>query len=95
MTTKQNLAVVIGTYSSNGEDKNRYMNCGVIVTKDDGGKFMELNPFINYAALPRKDGKLYLSVFDDDKAKAGTTASVAATPKDPTKEKAFDDEIPF
>jgi len=68
MTTRQNLAVVVGTYQADGKDKNRYMNVGTIITKDDGGKFMELNPFVNYTALPRKDGKLYISVFDEDGA---------------------------
>lgn len=68
MTTRQNLAVVVGTYQADGQEKNRYMNVGQIITKDDGGKFMELNPFVNYTALPRKDGKLYISVFDEDGA---------------------------
>lgn len=87
MTTKQNLAVVIGTYQSDGKEKNRYMNCGTIITKDDGGKFIELNPFIHYAALPKKDGKLYLSVFDDEKKDKPAS--------DTTKKAPVDDEIPF
>lgn len=86
MTTRQNLAVVVGTYSKDGEDKNRYMNIGTIVTKDDGGKFMEISPFINYSALPRKDGKLYVSVFDE---KDSSTATKAAKPSEST------EDVPF
>lgn len=87
MTTRQNLAVVVGTYQQDGKDKNRYMNVGVIVTKEDGGKFIELSPFVNYTALPRKDGKLYLSVFDTDDKKSEAPAKAPA--------KTFDEEIPF
>jgi hypothetical protein len=88
MTTRQNLAVVVGTYQADGKEKNRYMNVGSIITKDDGGKFLELNPFINYTALPRKEGKLYLSVFDEEN-KQQTTSTPAVKPSTSY------DEVPF
>lgn len=92
MTKKQNLAAVVGSYEKDGEQKNRYTNVGSIITKDDGGKFIELNWWVNYATLPRKDGKLYLSVFDEDGDKKASTGSSEA-PK--AAKPSVTDEIPF
>lgn len=54
-TKKYDLAVVTGTYESNGETKHRYMNVGVVM-ESDKGPFMILEPWFNPAGVPRKDG---------------------------------------
>jgi hypothetical protein len=63
----KDLAVKIGSYTnSNGEEKGRYMGCGSLMEGDDGNQFIMLNRFINYTALPRKQGSdgILISVFD-------------------------------
>lgn len=62
----KDLAVVVGTYEANGDEKRRYMNCGCVMENDDGGQFLMLNRFINYALLPRKQGSdaILVSIFD-------------------------------
>ncbi|BBN59285.1 hypothetical protein [Hydrogenovibrio marinus] len=53
------LAVAIETYKDpqTGLDKNKYLNIGVEMETDDGGRFIILESHINLAALPRKPGK--------------------------------------
>ena len=63
----KDLAVKIGSYTNgNGEEKGRYMGCGSLMEGDDGNQFIMLNRFINYTALPRKQGSdgILISVFD-------------------------------
>ena len=95
MATKKikDLAVKIGTYEKGGETKNRYINIGCILEKDDGGKFMLLERTFNPAGVPNPEGKetLLVSMFDvnGEKNQAGNSQ--------PQKQasNAMDDEIPF
>lgn len=67
MTKKiKDLAVKIGTYQKGGETKNRYINIGCILEKDDGGKFMLLERTFNPAGVPNPEGKdtVLVSMFD-------------------------------
>ncbi len=59
MSTKKayDLAVKVGTYTKDGEEKNRYANIGAVITKDDGGKFILLNRHFNPAGVPFAEGK--------------------------------------
>ena len=50
------LAVKTGTYQSQGETKNRYMNVGALMESDDGNSFIMLNACFNPAGVPRKEG---------------------------------------
>lgn len=63
----KDLAVVTGTYTNGqGEEKRRYMNCGALMEGDDGNQFIMLSRFVNYSALPRKQGSdsILISAFD-------------------------------
>jgi len=57
MTKKtHDLAVKVGEYEKDGQTKNRYQNIGMILEKDDGGRFMLLNRSFNPAGVPFKEG---------------------------------------
>ena len=61
----KDLAVVTGTYQSNGETKKRYANVGALM-EGDNGQFLMLNAHFNPAGVPRKDGSesILVSMFD-------------------------------
>ena len=65
-TKKYDVACKCGSYEKNGETKNRYINVGVILEKEDGGKFMLLNRTFNPAGIPNPDNKdtVLLSFFE-------------------------------
>lgn len=91
----KDLAVVVGTYMVNGDEKRRYMNCGAVMEGDDGNQFLMLNRFINYSALPRKQGSdaLLISMFDikerDNSASSGGAQQSSSYTSD------LDDDVPF
>ncbi|MFA7238976.1 MAG: hypothetical protein WC091_02615 [Sulfuricellaceae bacterium] len=53
---RYDLAVKVGSYTSNGKEKNRYQNIGVVMEKDDGGTFILLERSFNPAGVPFKEG---------------------------------------
>ncbi|MBN2606734.1 MAG: hypothetical protein JXR47_05300 [Thiotrichales bacterium] len=71
------LAIVTGSYKDpkTGVDKNRYKTIGHILQKDDGGKFMLIDPFVNLAAAPLGQGKdmVMVSMFEIDETGQGTS----------------------
>ena len=68
----KDLAVVTGTYQSNGETKNRYANVGALM-EGDNGQFLMLNAHFNPAGVPRKDGSesILVSMFDPKERDGG------------------------
>lgn len=71
MRKVKDLAVVTGTYTKNGVQKNRYKTIGVIL-ENDKGQFMFLDRSFNPAGVPFKEGtdSVLISIFDpkqDDK----------------------------
>lgn len=62
---KQELFVTTGTYQKNGETKKRWKKVGEIHGRDDGSEYIVIDPFVNFAAVPRKEGedRVYLSAF--------------------------------
>ncbi len=67
MATKKvyDLAVKTGTYESNGETKGRYQNIGVMLEKDDGGRFIIMESWFNPAGVPHEAGKgIMVSMFE-------------------------------
>lgn len=70
MATKKayDLAVVVGHYTDNaGTEKSRYQNVGVILVKDDGGKFILLDRSFNPAGIPfdaSKGNTILVSMFE-------------------------------
>lgn len=94
MTKKiKDLAVKVGTYESNGKTKNRYVNVGLVLQKDDGGEFILINRTFNPAGVPNPDGKdtVLISAFDpkDDKKPQQQETVQQAQSSD------MDDDLPF
>ena len=72
MTKKtHDLAVKVGEYEKDGQTKNRYVNIGMILEKDDGGRFMLLNRSFNPAGVPFKEGSetIMVSMFSTTSGK--------------------------
>lgn len=55
VTKKYDLAVKTGSYTQNGETKNRYTNIGAVM-EGDNGPFIMLNAHFNPAGIARKEG---------------------------------------
>jgi hypothetical protein len=67
MATKKvyDLAVAVGKYTKDGKEKNRYQNIGIVMEKDDGGRFIILEPWFNPAGVAHDDGRgIMVSMFD-------------------------------
>lgn len=86
----KDLVVTTGKYTKDGQEKNRYVNVGAIMEKDDGGKFMFLNRHFNPAGVPFKEGSesIIVSMFDVD---GDNSRPVQEKPA----ESVDDDEVPF
>lgn len=54
------LCVKAGTYQKDGETKNRYKSCGMILQKDDGGEMIMIDPCFNFAAIKEQDRDLII-----------------------------------
>ena len=58
MTHKSHdLAVKVGTYQKDGETKGKYRNCGMVLSKEDGGEIIMIDPLFNFAAVKRDEGR--------------------------------------
>ena len=59
------LAVVTGSYMSQGEEKKKYKNIGSMFQSDDGSEFMAIDASFNPAGVPRKEGSdsIFVSLF--------------------------------
>lgn len=84
----KDLAVVVGKYQKDGQEKNRYLNVGAVFEKD-GNKFILLSRTFNPAGVPGNADKdsVLISMFDvrDD-------SNISAQPQQSTE---ADDDIPF
>lgn len=70
MGTKKiyDLAVKVGEYQKDGETKSKYENIGLVMQKDDGGKFLMIKRTFNPAGVPDFSGKggenILISMFE-------------------------------
>lgn len=102
MAKLKDLCVVTGTYEKDGQTKKRYQTIGALMSSNDGGQYILLDPVINLAAIPRQDGRdrVMVSLFDvKEKPVYGDDVYKAQMqPLDKTPPKAsggIDDDIPF
>ena len=97
MKRLKDVAVKTGTYTKNGETKNKYENVGTLVEFDNGGQGLFLKRTFNPAGVANPDGRddVLLSFFDlrDDAGKPPQAGGGGARPKPSAA--ASDDEIPF
>lgn len=81
------LSVVVGKYQKDGQEKNRYMNCGIVL-KDENNRSC-----IKLTCLPfKEDGSLatFLNIYPIDKKE-----EPKPPPQQQQKRDEFDDDIPF
>jgi hypothetical protein len=84
------LAVKTGSYTNgNGDTKNRYVNIGAIMEKEDGGRMIFLNRTFNPAGVPTEPDResIIVSMFAPKK-------NDSANEPEPTPP-ASDSDIPF
>ena len=77
------IAVKVGSYEKNGEQKNRYENIGYVLTSDDGQKMHFIKRTFNPAGCPMgKEGEdhVLVSIFE---VKAQGSTTPAADPNAP------------
>ena len=74
---KYDAVVNVGTYQdASGATKNRSLNCGSILERDDGTLFFVLNRTFNPAGVPNPENRDTLIVnFYDPKPKGGAIAA--------------------
>lgn len=99
------LAVVTWSYTDRtGQQKHRYQNVGVVMEKDDGGKFILLERSFNPSGVPydaTKGNTILLSMFepkqDGQSSMSGSQRAEAPASKPAGAGKAddFTDDIPF
>jgi len=100
MATKKvyDLSVKTGTYESNGETKGRYQNIGVMLEKDDRGRFIIMEPWFNPAGVPHEAGKgVMVSMFEprQDDGHSTPKAGKQGPAAQPASADGFEDECPF
>lgn len=97
----RDLAVKTGTYTSNGETKNRYENVGSLMKSDDGSVFVLMKRTFNPAGVPVDDGRdqILISAFELRDEADGDRPQRAARPEATgggnARGGAADDDIPF
>ena len=50
---KYNITCKVGSYEKNGETKGKYLTVGTVMEKDDGSRFIFIDPFFNFGAVER------------------------------------------
>ena len=93
MTIIKELCVVARKYTDkNGQEKSVWKNIGAIHTSTSGKEYMVLDPMVNLAAVPRKDGddRVFVSMFEP---KQKQNVQQAATQSNPMED--MDSDIPF
>jgi len=94
----KDAVVKTGTYESNGETKNNYLNVGSLMEGEEGNQFLLLDVTFNPAGLKQEGKRSVLINFYDVKSKGERQP----TQHDQAKQDAYqapaaelDDEIPF
>ena len=84
MRKVQDLAVKVGSYMKDGQEKNRYENVGHILQGDDGSKMILLKRTFNPAGVPNPDNRDSIILYRFDiSGQAQATAPQAPAPQAP------------
>lgn len=75
-----------GTYTKDGQSKNRYQNVGAVI-QGENGPFLILEKWFNPAGLDSDRDSVLLSLFKSDRAQAQPSQAPAGEP--------FRDDVPF
>ena len=95
----KDLVIKVDTYTNkNGEQKNRYVKLGVILSSQNG-EYAILDPTVNLAGCmlkqrlldPKKAGKGVMCSIFDNSQQSQTPPTTGGAPVDPD----FNDDIPF
>lgn len=101
------LAVKVGTYTVDGQEKARWLNVGRVMTIDDGGEMFLLNRTFNPAGVPpdeRGSDAVVIRKFEVDKpdgaakrraAPATTMGQFPVAGSGRAAIDALDDDLPF
>jgi hypothetical protein len=57
---KYNITCKVGSYEKNGETKGKYLTVGKVMEKDDGSRFIFIDPFFNFGAVERNGKDLVI-----------------------------------
>lgn len=98
----RDIIVSTGTYEQDGQTKHRYMKIGALFKGDDGNTFGIIDPWVNLAGLPRRDGGGILLNFWEPRDNNNTqsqprqqTQSRGAPARQPQNNAPDDADIPF
>ena len=92
------LAVATREYRDrDGNTRTNWLTVGVVMEKDDGGRFIILNRTFNPAGVPNTENRdtLILSMFKPNPRDGQATTPQGCTPAPSSVNPNFDDEIPF
>lgn len=93
MTIVKELAVVTRIYTDKqGNEKKVWKNIGAIHTSSKGSEYIVLDPLINLAAIPRKDGddRVFVSMFEPKEKQPQSKGTGRAGPLSD-----FAEDVPF
>ena len=82
MTILNELVCVTGEYqAADGTVKKRWRTVGHLHSSQDGREYITLDPLVNLAAIPRRDGddRVYANLFEP-KEKTGAPKAKGAKP---------------
>lgn len=91
------LAVKVGTYTVDGQEKARWLNVGRVMTMDDGGEMFLLNRTFNPAGVPqdeRGSDAVVIRKFEVDRQEARQDAKPVRKRAAASIDK-LEDDLPF
>ena len=93
----KDLAVKVGTYTKDGEQKSRFENIGAMMKSDDGSFFLFIKKTFNPAGVPTEEGResILVSVFDLKDGDAPRQSAPQRQAPAPSQPDLADDDIPF
>jgi hypothetical protein len=100
---KYDLAVVVDSYpdpQDSSKRKNKYLNIGCVMERDDGGEFILLDRTFNPAGVPNPDNRstIIVSKFeikDRNQQQSGSASNPVRHNNPPSADNFDDTDVPF